>query len=82
MTHTVKGFCILNKAEVDAFVEKLRKEYVKAAYCCPDYLTHMQSTSCKILDWMKNKLESRFLGEIPIISDMQMTTPLLQKVEN
>ena len=48
--HTVKGFGILNKAEVDAFLEKLRKECIKAAYCCPAYLTYMQSTSCKILD--------------------------------
>ena len=38
---------------------KLGKEYVKAVYCHPDYLTYMQSTSCKMLDWMKHKLESR-----------------------
>ena len=31
-------------------------------------------------DWMKHKLESRLLGEISIISDMQMTPPLWQKV--
>ena len=29
--------------------------------------------------WMKHKLESRLLGEISIISDMQMTPPLWQK---
>ena len=51
---------------------KLGKEYVKAVYCHPIYLTYMQSTSCKILGWMKHKLESRLLGEISIISDMQM----------
>ena len=34
-----------------------------------------------MLDWMKHKLESRFLGEILIISDMQMTPPLWQKVK-
>ena len=39
---------------------KLRKEYVKAVYCHPVYLTYMQSTSCKMLGWMKYKLESRF----------------------
>ena len=27
---------------------KLGKEYVKAAYCHPVYLTYMQSTSCEI----------------------------------
>ena len=35
---------------------KLGKEYVKAVYCYPVYLTHMQSTSCKMLGWMKHKL--------------------------
>ena len=35
----------------------------------------MHKTSCEMLIWMKLKLESRFLGEISIISDMQMTPP-------
>ena len=48
---------------------KLGKEYVKAVYCHPAYLTYMQSTSCEI----KHKLESRLPGEISITSDMQMT---------
>ena len=38
---------------------KLWKEYIKAVYCHPAYLTCMQSTSCEMLDWMKHKLESR-----------------------
>ena len=38
---------------------KLGKEYVKAVYCHPTSLTYMQSTSWEMLDWMKNKLESR-----------------------
>ena len=42
----------------------------------PVYLTGMQSTSCKMLGWMKNKLESRMLAEISISSDMQMIPPL------
>ena len=42
---------------------------------------HMQSTSTKMPSWVKHKLESRLLGEISIISDMQMTTPLWQKAE-
>ena len=37
---------------------KSGKEYIKAVYCHPAYLTHMQSTSCEMLDWMKHKLES------------------------
>ena len=44
-----------------------------AVYCHPAYLTYMQNTSCKMLGWMKYKLESRLLGEISVISDMQMT---------
>ena len=54
-------------------VSKLGKEYVKAVYCQPAYLTYMQSTSCEMPGWMKQKLESRLLGEISITSDMQMT---------
>ena len=38
---------------------KLGKEYDKAVYCHPAYLTYMQSTSCEMLGWMKLKLESR-----------------------
>ena len=57
------------------------KEYIKAVYCHPAYLTYMQSTSCEILGWMKHKLESRLPGEISITSDMQMIPPLWQKVK-
>ena len=60
---------------------KMGKEYVKAVYCHLAYLTYMQSTSCKILGWMKHKLESRLPGEISITSDRQMTPPLCQKVK-
>ena len=45
---------------------KLEKEYVKAVYCHPAYLTYMQNTSWEMLGWKKHKLESRFLGEISI----------------
>ena len=55
---------------------KLGKEYIKAVYCHPAYLTSMQSTSREMPDWMNNKLESRLLGEMSITSDMQMTPPL------
>ena len=57
---------------------KQEKEYVKAVYCHPAYLTYMQSTSWKTLGW-KHKLESRLPGEISITSDMQRTPPLWQK---
>ena len=54
---------------------KLGKEYVKAVYCHSAYLTSMQSTSCEMPGWMNHKQESRSLGEISIISGMQMTPP-------
>ena len=60
---------------------QLGKEYIEAVYCHPAYLTYMQSASCEMLDWMKHKLESRLPGGISIISDMQMTPPLRQKVK-
>ena len=60
---------------------KSGKEYIKAAYCHPTYLTYTQSTSCEMPGWMKHKLESRLPGEILITSDMQMTPPLWQKVK-
>ena len=55
---------------------KLGKEYVKAVYCHPAYLTYMQITSCEMPGWMKHKLESRLLGEISVTSDIQMKPPL------
>ena len=51
---------------------KLGKEYVKAIYCHPAYLTSLQSKSCEMLGWMNRKLESRLLGEISTTSDRQM----------
>ena len=57
------------------------KEYVKAVYCHPAYLTYMQSTSCETLGWKKHMLESRLPEEISITSDMQMIPPLWQKVK-
>ena len=47
---------------------KLGKKCIKAVCCHPAYLTYMQSTSCEMPSWMKNKLESRLQGEIT--SDM------------
>ena len=58
---------------------KLGKDYVKAVFCHPAYSTSMQTTSCKMSDWMKHKLESRFSREVSINSDMQMTPPYGRK---
>ena len=72
----------IKKKELDWDMEqqtgsKLGKEYIKAVYYHPAYLTYMQSTSWEMLGWMKHKLESRLLGEISITSDMQMIPPFL-----
>ena len=72
---TLPTFCEtcmqINKQQLEPDMEqwtgsKLRKEYIKAVYCHPAYLTYTQSTSCEMLGWKKHKLESRLLGEISI----------------
>ena len=60
---------------------KSGKDYVKAVYHHPAYLTYMQSTSWEMLGWMKYRLESGLPGEVSITSDMQMIPPLWQKVK-
>ena len=60
---------------------KQEKEYTKAVYCHPAYLTSMQITSWETLGWKKHKLETRLPGEISVASDMQMTPPLWHKVK-
>ena len=77
-----KSVCRSRVTELDMEQQtgsKLGKEYVKAVYCHPVYLTYMQSTSCKMLGWKKHKLESRLPGEISITSDMEMTPPFWKK---
>ena len=59
---------------------KSRKEYVKAVYYHPAYLTYMQIPTMRNAG-LKHKLESRLLGEISITSDMQMIPPLWQKAK-
>ena len=60
---------------------ELGKEYVKAVYHHPGYLSYMKSTSCEMPDWMNHRLESRVLGEISTTSDMQMIPLEWQKVK-
>ena len=60
---------------------QIQKVVRQGCILSPAYLTSMQSTSWETLGWMKHQLESRFLGEISITSDMQMTPPLWQKVK-
>ena len=51
---------------------KSGKEYVKAVYCHPAYLTSIQNTSCEMPGWMNHKMESRLPEEISTDSDVQM----------
>ena len=60
---------------------KLGKEYVKAVYCHPAYLTFMQSTSCEMPGWVKHKLESRLPGEVAITSDAGDITLMAEREE-
>ena len=77
----------VKKQELEPDIEqwigsKLGKEYDKAIYCHPAYLIYMQSTPCEMPSWMKHQLESRFLGETSITSDVQMTPPLVLHPES
>ena len=77
----------VKKQQLELYMEQqtgstLGKEYVKVVYCHSAYLPLVQSTPCEMLGWMKQKLESRLLGEISITSDMQMIPPLWQKEKN
>ena len=60
---------------------KSGKEYVRAVYCHPAYLTYIQSISYEMPGWIKHKLESRLPGKLTITSDTQMTPSLWQKVK-
>ena len=76
LTCLLRNLYVIRKQQLELDMEqqtdsKSGKEYVKAIYCHPAYLTYMQSTSCKMLGWMKHKLELRLPGEISPTSDMQ-----------
>ena len=58
---------------------KLGKEYIKAVYCHPAYLTSIQSTSWRNARLEEAQLESRLPGEISITSDMQIILPYGKK---
>ena len=73
------------KQQLELYMEqqtgsKSGKEFVKAVYCHLAYLTYAEYIM-RNAGWKKHKLESRFLGEISITSDIQMTPPLWQKAK-
>ena len=74
--HTVKGFGIVKKTEVDVSLE---------LSCFFDDLTDVVNLVSGFSAFSKSslhKLESRFLGEISVSSDMQMTPSLRQKMKS
>ena len=61
LTCLLKTCMQVKKQQLELDVEqqtgsKLQKEYVKAVYCQPAYLTYMQSISYKMPGWMNHKL--------------------------
>ena len=75
---------------------KLEKEYVKAVYCHPVYLTYMQSTSCEMPGWMKHRLDEaqagikiagrninniRYAGDTTLTAESEELKHLLMKVK-
>ena len=76
----------VNKQQLELDMEqqtgsKSGKEYVKAIYCHPAYLTYMQNTSCEIPGWMKHKLESRLPGNINNLRHADNTTLMAESEE-
>ena len=73
-------------------VSKLGKEYIKAVYCHPAYLTYMQSTSCEMPGWMKHKLAGikiagrninnlRYSDDTTLMAEREELKSLLMKVK-
>ena len=60
---------------------KLGKEYVKAIYCHPAYLTYIQGTSWEMPGWMKHKLEARLPGDIKTTSGVDDTILMVENEE-
>ena len=68
MTCLLRNLYEVKKQQLEPDMEQqtgseLGKEYIKAVYCHPAYLTYMQSTSCEMLGWMELKLKSGLTGK-------------------
>ena len=65
------------------------KEYVKAVYFHPAYLTHMQSTSCEMLDEAQGEIKIagrsinnlRYADDTTLMAENKELTSLLMKVK-
>ena len=78
LTYLLRNCIPVKKIQLEPDVEltgsKLGKEYVKAVYCHPAYLTYIQSTSCEMPGWVNHKVKSRIPGEISTTSDIGIYT--------
>ena len=61
---------------------KLGKEYAKAVYCHPAYLTYMQSTSWEMLDWMKHKKAGRNINNLRHSDDIALMAESEEELKN
>ena len=64
---------------------KLGKEYVKAVCCCSAHLTYMQSTSCKMLDWMNQagiKIAGRNINNLRYVDDTTLMVESEEELKN
>ena len=82
LTYFLRNLYVSQEATLETYMEqltglKLGKEYNKAVYCHPVYLTSMQSTSCEMPDRMNYKLESiawRNINNLRYADDTTLTT--------
>ena len=87
LTRLLRNCMQVKKQQLEPDMEKwtgskLEKEYIKAVYCHPAYLTYMQNSSCEMPGWMKLKLESRLLGEISTTSNMPIMSESEEKLKS
>ena len=64
---------------------KLGKEYVKAAYCHPAYVTYMQSTSCEMPAWMTQagiKISGRNINNLRYADDTTLMAESAEKLKS
>ena len=64
---------------------KLGKEYIKAVYCHPVYLTYMQSTLCKMPNFIPQagiKITGRNINNLRHADDTSLTTESEEKLKS
>ena len=77
LTYLLRSLYVGQEATVRPYMEKLSgsnlgKEYDKAVSCHLAYIISKQNTSCKMPGWINHNLKTRWPGEMPTTSDMQM----------